>query len=731
MNKKFFIGLGVLVVVLGFSANAYAQRANTSAAVKKQQTGRAGVARAGITRITTVATKVPTSGGTTTDTTTDDTKLDSLACSKAFYNKLVESGVCGGANLSTCNADFKVSLMNGDYTAFMASKGYIAQTVFTNCDCGTDSAGTALDCKKVAAMYVGSVMTDGIIKDYYSCQRSFNSCANAVCGTDYANCADLLTEKTYPTDGVESAQAISRELEKLLGELNSGSAYASTISGVGTRLQKRLGECRANILDKCEIASADGTSDNATRRQEIFDEYRDGLIRNGSKALIARYGNDAKKSIMDAYSCVDSVDACMKKQCGSDYNKCLNDDFTVNTSAVNNFKSLCQQDLISCAEVRALAQLEGYQYLADVKVDGVAQVWNDFITNRVLAYANAKAVDRKKLEEKLENLLSFAQKSCQDNGGVVQFIQEKLAIYDAKYGTSRTNDQVANDTGLFGTTTVDGDLEYSTTANDGARKGDRFYNKMVCAFPLTGNKDANSNMPKIILMGESKVCDATFFDVDKKAGGRIVGSIVGAGVGTAAGLLTSGALKKDPSKDIADINIAILKVEECIAAKDDVNKYDKLREEAANLVNKAGVMVTVDNACDSGTKASLTKKLDQGGGKLIENQKAQNAVLGTAGGLALGAAGFGVGSAIDKKNAEKKQDELKCVVGGKQYAIGETITVARSSAFRELEDFYQQNPNLLAERGEYINSKYRGESVVAGPQGDQKDSNIKNESLFQ
>jgi hypothetical protein len=286
-----------------------------------------------------------------------------------------------------------------------------------------------------------------------------------------------------------------------------------------------------------------------------------------------------------------------------------------------------------------MAKLEGYQYLADVQVDGVNQVWEDFLQNRVLAYGNAKAVVRQGLEQELETLLSFAQRSCQSLGGTPRYVQEKLAVFDAKYGSGSNTDDYTTDMGLFGNSEGESD----------STKQDRYFSRLVCEFEVTYKGGQSGS--DVIQMGSSAVCDAG--DASKKATGRIIGSVLGAGLGATAGIITA---------------------------------------------DKANIMTG----------------------------KGGQAVLGTGGGLAVGLAGLGIGSILDNRQQRKADDKLKCVVAGqKEYNNGDTMTVAMSSAFTDLENFYAEHPELLVERAEYLNTGYRGFNVQKG------DATTQQESIFQ
>ncbi len=576
-----------------------------------------------------------------------------------------------------------ISLISSSVLAssFASEKGVYCEDVITN-QCAADI--TASD---VYPYVTQQMEQEFFITDYASCRNEYTRCVKdpQVCGSDYTGCVDFLVTDTRnatsasgvhtcsvrkltcevdemqscydtctQTNAIERAECITEcqetteaitticktKYKACLQEEGGAIAGYSSMSDSDTTsfysaFQERVRSCDDEVFTRCKLS--------AQEQLDIETYALNDYLRNVDQALVTYNETHGKIKWTQALDCVDKVDECMKQHCGEDYKNCLTTTGQPDEITLNNFKSYCQRDLVSCSELRVSAGMQGYQFLANPDVDGVSQVWDDFVENKMLAHGAKVEVERRELDRELEVLISRANKKCNDLGGQFTYERMELEVFSKKYGDSHTTADNLGGSVLHGTNTK-------------ALKEDNFYEKAVCQFPVEMRRsNVVQGESKMFGFGDKFTCDEATFGVGPKVSDRknseAWGTVIGAVVGAAGG-------------------------------------------------GFAGKKLQGDNGLWKGKNGTDDKKA---GGKWV-GAAAGGVVAGTLGGLAGNAIGK---SNDDKKEKEALKEESKnwaCFTGSHKLAdfAGE-YQVNTPQEFIDLDEFYTKNPELVVQRGEFSN----------------------------
>ncbi|MBN2675861.1 MAG: hypothetical protein JXR30_01260, partial [Alphaproteobacteria bacterium] len=476
MNNTLIFSLFLILSVFFGQGDSFAQRGSDdlssrietdlSSARRARGSGRVVGKRINVGRVAGADKSVPTTKPTdettfTTDKSINDGTLTNLECVDHVTQCLSANNLCG-PGLFGCQ-DRLVFDINGELdlgssvAALVANEGAMCADEMAKCQCFYNAEPPSnSNCNLVWEQIVRQIGTSSY--DMGECQTGFLSCAKKECGGEnYQGCVDLIDTVINPGSADDTIDTLDAG-EFLRDWLNNGTnATTSVLSQqLQSLLLQRLARCESSVLSKCNgymspfPLPVTGNTDDASRALMYF--FQD-FARKAEEGLITYQETHAKEKWLKAEQCVDDVDDCMKKYCtsnetGEGYGKCLHEDGTIDEIVTKNFKTFCQQTLIKCSEMRVEVGLPGYAFLQNPGIDGVEAVWEEFLNKKMLAHGTTMATERRELERTLDKLLATAQKECQETGGMFDYAQENLDVYEAKFGEGNQTDDYKGDAGV-------------------------------------------------------------------------------------------------------------------------------------------------------------------------------------------------------------------------------------------------------------------------------------------
>ncbi|MBN1783699.1 MAG: hypothetical protein JW812_01900 [Alphaproteobacteria bacterium] len=695
MRKYLIFSIFVLVASMVMPQESFAERSGgTSARRAKGATSpnrtRINVGRtAGVTGV--LDNKDSLTGATNTSTFTTEaatTTLDNQQCVNSITQCLSADNLCG-SGLFKCKDVF------ADGAALLAdSRGQSCSDKLTSCQCyyANDPAVPLTDCAFVWDQAVLQIQDSGY--DMGQCQSKFMTCAKTECsGANYSACVDLI-------DTAINSAGADDEIDTqdfLRNWLNDSTDPSTTALSTGLRglLMQRLARCEADVLTQCQdydplIPAANVTADNTISR--TLNYFFQDFARKASEGLIDYQETHAKDKWLKAEACVNTVDQCMAKHCGDGYKKCLHEDSTVDFVAANNFRTLCQTEMITCSEIRVEVGLPGYQFLQNPAVDGVEAVWNEFISKKLLAHGNKAATDRRELERELDIKIANAQRECELSGGEFGYTQEALLNYQVKFGSQ--TDDYKGDSGLLnnkimdhdgdgvpdvypsGTDTTPDSTVYGAQSNansGGGEKMQRFYDRPTCMYTVVLQR-AHSIMAKAsndrgrvkVDMRQNGVkCNEMLFPEALKGESNIWAGVLGGVIGGAAGVVGGQvAIQKEEQKNLKTAGLGVAGTGGGILAGTAIQRAQMMKK----------LSCAVENA----------------------RRDVNGDLIGSIGYIPV--AKFGESISLPPVNVTETAG-----AGRKAGVAGRTSsgTSTMLNAFDAVDEFYRAHPELVVQRGEY------------------------------